>query len=291
MLVWSGSCLPNLQNFAQTAKQNGLDLPIYTDANHYEAEVRGGQHRRCDGQRLHALRLRPVRGGRRQGDADYLDVVEAAGGEISLLGDAGDLVVPALGHGRSECGAPLTRDVRARRTCRRSNEWTAGGLHAETDPGGNHPPFCNVVLEAQRHGLRAGRPPTAPRRLRPDMYICKVVGDPGTRPHRTSTPNRIPTSSADRSGTSGRSTVGRRLPARPPSDSHHAMRTFSLTPFSASASVRSIAIAATGLIVTYTTSGIFNFAHGAIGMLSAVFYWQLHSDNGGWGIPTGPVAC
>ena len=35
MLVWSGSCLPNLQKFAQTAKQNGLDIPIVTDANHY----------------------------------------------------------------------------------------------------------------------------------------------------------------------------------------------------------------------------------------------------------------
>src|SRR5438270_12335371 len=43
------------------------------------------------------------------------------------------------------------------------------------------------------------------------------------------------------------------------------------------------AIAATGLVVTYTTSGIFNFAHGAIGMFCAVCYWQVHVD---WGVPT-----
>ncbi len=42
------------------------------------------------------------------------------------------------------------------------------------------------------------------------------------------------------------------------------------------------AIAASGLVVTYTTSGIFNFAHGAFGMLAAFFYWQLHID---WGVP------
>ena len=30
------------------------------------------------------------------------------------------------------------------------------------------------------------------------------------------------------------------------------------------------AIAASGLVVTYTTSGIFNFAHGAFGMLAAL---------------------
>ena len=35
------------------------------------------------------------------------------------------------------------------------------------------------------------------------------------------------------------------------------------------------AIAATGLVVTYTTSGVFNFAQGAVGMVAAFCYWQL----------------
>ncbi len=43
------------------------------------------------------------------------------------------------------------------------------------------------------------------------------------------------------------------------------------------------ALTATGLVVTYTTSGVFNFAHGAIGMLAAFTYWQLRVD---WGMPT-----
>ena len=46
------------------------------------------------------------------------------------------------------------------------------------------------------------------------------------------------------------------------------------------------ALAATGLVLTYTTTGIFNFAHGAIGMLGAFTYWELHVD---WGWPM-PVA-
>jgi branched-chain amino acid transport system permease protein len=41
-------------------------------------------------------------------------------------------------------------------------------------------------------------------------------------------------------------------------------------------------IAASGLVVTYTTSGIFNFAHGAIAMLGAFVYWQM---RWGWGWP------
>ena len=35
------------------------------------------------------------------------------------------------------------------------------------------------------------------------------------------------------------------------------------------------AVSASGLVVTYTTSGIFNFAHGAIGMFMAFTYWEL----------------
>ncbi|HET6874361.1 MAG TPA: ABC transporter permease [Acidimicrobiales bacterium] len=46
------------------------------------------------------------------------------------------------------------------------------------------------------------------------------------------------------------------------------------------------ALTASGLVVTYTTSGIFNFAHGAIGMFMAFTYWQL---SVAWGWPA-PVA-
>jgi branched-subunit amino acid ABC-type transport system permease component len=48
----------------------------------------------------------------------------------------------------------------------------------------------------------------------------------------------------------------------------------------------SLALSATGLVVTYTTTGIFNFAQGAIAMLGAFLYWQLRFD---WGVPA-PIA-
>ena len=44
------------------------------------------------------------------------------------------------------------------------------------------------------------------------------------------------------------------------------------------------AVAASGLVVTYATSGIFNIAHGAIGMFMAFVYWQL---SVGWHMNTG----
>jgi branched-chain amino acid transport system permease protein len=42
------------------------------------------------------------------------------------------------------------------------------------------------------------------------------------------------------------------------------------------------AVSATGLVVTYNTTGIFNFAHGAIGMVLAYLFWQLWQ---GWHWP------
>lgn len=46
------------------------------------------------------------------------------------------------------------------------------------------------------------------------------------------------------------------------------------------------AVVASGLVVTYTVSGIFNLAHGATGMLAAFTYWQLRFD---WDLPA-PIA-
>lgn len=45
------------------------------------------------------------------------------------------------------------------------------------------------------------------------------------------------------------------------------------------------ALTASGLVLTYTTSGIFNVAHGAVGMVAAFSYWQLLDV----GVPTLPA--
>jgi branched-chain amino acid transport system permease protein len=46
------------------------------------------------------------------------------------------------------------------------------------------------------------------------------------------------------------------------------------------------AITASGLTLTYVTTGVFNFAHGATGAFAAFVYWQLRFD---WGLPA-PIA-
>jgi branched-chain amino acid transport system permease protein len=44
-----------------------------------------------------------------------------------------------------------------------------------------------------------------------------------------------------------------------------------------------LAVMASGLVLTYTTTGVFNFAHGAVGMVAAFLYYRIHVDGG---VPT-----
>ena len=37
---------------------------------------------------------------------------------------------------------------------------------------------------------------------------------------------------------------------------------------------------AAGVVLTYTTTGVFNFAHGAVGMITAFVFWQLTEGSG-----------
>ncbi|MDX6660150.1 MAG: branched-chain amino acid transport system permease protein livM, partial [Solirubrobacteraceae bacterium] len=60
------------------------------------------------------------------------------------------------------------------------------------------------------------------------------------------------------------------------------MREFILYTISGLTTASIYAISASGLTLTYTTTGVFNFAHGAIGMVAAFAYWQLRFA---WGVP------
>ncbi|MBL7524150.1 hypothetical protein I6A84_40465, partial [Frankia sp. CNm7] len=50
------------------------------------------------------------------------------------------------------------------------------------------------------------------------------------------------------------------------------------------------AISASGLTLTYVTTGVFNIAHGATGMLAAFTYWQL-AVAWGWPVPLALLFC
>ncbi len=149
MVYWSGSCLPSLQLFAQTAKSNGLDLPIFTDANHYDSTCAVAN---TDGAldnvyiRLNFIPFEEA--STNKALTDYMGLVKDNGGDIAQLGAEGASSFLLWANAAQKCGAQLTR------ACTLTNlsqvhKWTGQGLQSPTDPGGNHPTDCNMIVRIQ----------------------------------------------------------------------------------------------------------------------------------------------
>lgn len=146
LVYWSGSCLPSLQLFAQSAQANGFDVPIITDANHYsracaDANTDGA----LDNVYLRVATIPFEEAGLNPATQQYLDLLEASGGDISLLGTQTGSSFLLWATAASKCGAELTRACTLA-NLKATDTWTGHGLHAETDPGGNHPSRCNIIL-------------------------------------------------------------------------------------------------------------------------------------------------
>ncbi|MCU1366556.1 MAG: Branched-chain amino acid transporter substrate-binding protein [Ilumatobacteraceae bacterium] len=165
-VFWSGSCLPNLQLYAQAAKANGFDVPIITDTNHYEAKCAAAN---TDGA-LDNLYIRMSYIPFEEADVnpatkDYLDLLAASGGDTSQLGMQATSSFLLWATAASACGNELTRACTLTNLAN-THSWTGHGLHAETDPGGNHPPSCTVLIRLQGTSYKRVAPD------KPGTYDC-----------------------------------------------------------------------------------------------------------------------
>ena len=182
LLVWSGSCLPNLQLFVQTAKANGFDVPILTDANQYEDKCAAAN---TDGA-LDKVYIRMVYTPFEEADAnkatqDYLDVMAAGDGKTSLLGMQAATNFLLWATVASQCGAELTRACVADNASK-VHEWTGHGLHAVDDPGGNHSSSCSTLIKLEGTTYVRVDPTEAGTTACKPNWISKVVGVPALEP-------------------------------------------------------------------------------------------------------------
>src|SRR5262249_56809817 len=75
----------------------------------------------------------------------------------------------------------------------------------------------------------------------------------------------------------GRRTPRPRPPPRPPRTRSHRVQQFLNLVFSGLVTGAIYSIMASGLVLTFTTSGIFNFAHAAVAFTTAYLYYQLNT--------------
>ena len=176
VVYFTGSPYPNFENFLEAADQLDFD-PIYmTDANFYDTQFAEWNTKGLADKVYVREAYYPLE------EADevpavqqYLDILEAAGGDVNQLGEQATSAFLLWATAAKECGSELTSKC-VLDEIRKIEKWTGGGLHAETNPGANLPPKCGVTLKLE--GTKWVRfAPEEPGTLDcSDDYVVKVTG-------------------------------------------------------------------------------------------------------------------
>ena len=162
-------------------------------------------------------------------------------GKVAGLGMQGLSSCLLFAQAATACGSELTADCLLEEAAA-PEDWTAGGLHAPQTPGNEEPTQCFLILGLDEDGFSYNEEATAP-----------TDGDLQLRPgERLPADRRL--QRVRRPAAGGLTAPGARRHGGPPRHTVLGLCTAAI-----------FALAASGLVLTYTTTGIFNFAHGAIG--------------------------
>ena len=187
-----------MQNLLDDAAQIGYSPIWLVDSNAYLQSF-ADWNATGNGDNATSARRSPVRAGRRRARLQqYLDIVEANGGDISQLGRAGHVVLPAVGHRGQGCGAELTRQCVLDELAGVTS-WD-GGAARRVQPRREHAARVQHAAQARRHDLGAGLPRGGGRdglRPRRQHRADRAVVDQAELDENRSRPS---TSSSRRSG-------------------------------------------------------------------------------------------
>ena len=147
VVYYAGQPYPNMQNLLDDAAQVGYDPIWLTDSNAYLQSF-ADWNTTGNGDRVY---VRTAFTPFEQADSNpatqqYLDIVTEHGGDVSQLGEQATSSFLLWATAAKECGAELTRECVLDQLSQITS-WTGGGLHAESNPGGNMPPECAMLLK------------------------------------------------------------------------------------------------------------------------------------------------
>ena len=147
VVYYSGQPYPNMQNLLDDAAQVGYSPIWLVDLNAY---LRSFAEWNATGNGDNVY-LRTAFYPFEQADdvpalQQYLDIVEANGGDTSLLGVQSTSAFLLWATAADACGADLSRQC-VLDELDGITSWEAGGLHTETNPGENLPPECGMLLK------------------------------------------------------------------------------------------------------------------------------------------------
>ena len=151
VVYFTGSPNPNFQNFLTAAVQLNYK-PIYmTDANFYDEGF--AEWNAQNNGAANDVYIREAFPPLSEADSNpaikaYTDIVSGNGGDLNQLGEQAASAFLLWASGVKACGDTVNRDCVLGEIAK-IKDWTAGGLHAPTDPASNLPSECGVTLKLQ----------------------------------------------------------------------------------------------------------------------------------------------
>lgn len=149
VIYYAGQPYPNMQNLLDDAAQIDYHPIWLVDSNAYLQSF-ADWNATGNGDNVY---LRTAFTPFEQADSNpatqqYLDIVQEHGGDISQLGEQATSSFLLWATAVDACGAEVTRQCVLDELAGITS-WDGGGLHAETNPGENMPPQCEMLLKLE----------------------------------------------------------------------------------------------------------------------------------------------
>ena len=176
VVFFSGSPFPNFQNLLDAAAQLEYKPIWVTDANFYdESFAQWNVNGNGDNVYVREAFLPLNQADQVPAIQKYIDIVEADGGDTNQLGMQTTSSFLLWAQAAKDCGSELTRDC-VIQGLGNISDWTAGGLHAPTQPSKNLPPDCGVVLKLNGTKYEQFYPETQGTFNCDPKYVAQVTG-------------------------------------------------------------------------------------------------------------------
>ena len=149
VVYFTGTPAPNFENMLDAAYQLDYDPLYMTERNFYEAAFAAwNQSGNADNVFVNTQIVPFELADASPATQQYLDLVEASGGDVSTLGALSASAFLLWATAAKDCGADLTRDCVVA-NLEKITEWNAGGLQSTANPGENIPTQCAMTLQMQ----------------------------------------------------------------------------------------------------------------------------------------------
>ncbi|MEX1217495.1 MAG: ABC transporter substrate-binding protein [Acidimicrobiales bacterium] len=176
VVYFSGSPAPHFENVLDAAKAIGFSPIWMQESNFYDtAFANWNKNGNADNVYVQLTYYPFDQAERVPATAKYLEIVKANGGSTSLSGAQATAAFLLWAQGAKTCGSTLTSQC-VIDNLKKVNNYDAGGLQSPTDPGGNKPGDCSMVVKLSGTKFEQVLPTAIGTQACNPKYLVRLTG-------------------------------------------------------------------------------------------------------------------